>query len=177
MSYPAEGLDVLKRLRKVDPGIHTIDDSISFDHDLPLVVAVHPFFLNAEEHNTDYPTRIFDFLDTYRGPILVLSEEELVRAAVNVYGVNPPGSRYIVSTELSCPDPVDMGWKELTDFIGQFGPHANLAGGFLDKDRFPVNRGCLGYFAHRLRRNGVTAYYLPELCFSRNDCDLTVRNL
>ena len=101
---------------------------------------------------------------------LFLSENDrLDQDVMAVYEMGHVANRYFVMTELQDPAIVGMSNKELMGIVNPSNNPIKLIGGFLDKDRSALNRGCLGYFAYCLRRNGVQAEYIPELCFSRSN--------
>jgi hypothetical protein len=163
-------LGVSSRLRDFNPGIYTLDECINFDQTVPLVIAVHPFYLARHELTTDYSTKLFQFLDNHAGPILILEEEnELARSVVNAYSVWDVPNRYIALTEPQSPEPNEMSLTELFSFIKKFKSPVDLVGGFLDESPFPLDRGCLGYFAYNLELARIPVNYLPGLFFSRKD--------
>ena len=113
------------------------------------------------------------FLQIHDGPIIITEmndEDRLLETIGRVHQKGIVPQRYFLPTHESDPEPRNVSWKQFYQFLSLFSaPEIFLAGGFLDKDPSPLERGCLGYTRYLLRRNGFRTRELEDLAYGLTD--------
>lgn len=154
-----------KLVKKIEEGIYSLD-SYNFDVTEPLIIIVHPFYLERKALGEEYIRNIENLISEYKGPILTLEEKGKFWKTVRYYSkFENLENRLFVKTENYDPEPVELCWEDLFDFLSSFKLPFYLAGGQVLKSRNPNKRGCLGYTAYRMRRAFGEVEYLKDCIF------------
>lgn len=95
-----------------------------------LAVVVHPFFDIYE--NPPYLMNFYKFLNSFSYPILTLEEGNKLEETMDKYRKsNITSNRFFIKTEDSNPDPTEITWNDVANFVKEFKPKKlKAAGGY-----------------------------------------------
>lgn len=151
-------------LIQVTKGIYSLD-GFEIEYAEEFAVVVHPFCIFPEDgiyyypnsYRKSYRQNLYKFLDTFTGPVLTLEEGRSMKKTLKKYKKsNHVFNRFFVVTkENDPPEPKEIGWEDVTEFIKEFKPKKLKAlGGYYDTfEEFDDCSGCLTTTIKRLSRD------------------------
>jgi hypothetical protein len=126
-------------------------------------IIVHPFFIftddilaNPNSYAKSYLENFYGFLDAFEGPVLTLEEGNRIKKTMDKYRkTNRTFNRFFVKTEDCNPDPTEIKWNDITNFVKAFKPKKlKAAGGYYNY--YPHSNdytGCLGFTINTLKED------------------------
>ena len=162
----------MMRLIEIRPSIYSWEDRIDSTKNATLLV--HPFYIqynHPEEYsgNERYFWHLNNFLRQHTGPIITLEERKMLRKTEKKFkSLRPFKNSFFIPTSIASPDPIDITWDELSDFLKEFDIDTlELTGGYytiLVEGR--LFRGCLGVAEYELNRRNIPTRVIKELTFN-----------
>lgn len=142
----------MKGLNKVRKGIYSLDGFQIYPAE-EFGIIVHPFYdLDGRDN---YLKNLYNFLNAFEGPVLTLEEYNVMDETIGRYRRNCHASnRFFVKTWDSFPEPKEIGWRTVKNFINEFKPKKiKAAGGYYDYCDEYGHSGCLGDTINILKRD------------------------
>ena len=140
------------------PGIYSLSRNVRTLGDA--TVLVHPYYVRPTE-NQQYYACLFDFLSQYDGMVVALVGKESLEDAVAKMNLQRDNDTAFIVTGPYSPDPVEIGWNEVSSFLRSFDEPIKLAGGYYHGQ----DSGCLGRTEHELAKRGLKTQLLPDMMF------------
>jgi hypothetical protein len=109
-------------IKTARPGIYSINGSDPANSG-KVVLAVHPFFLKG--HHPDYDVAYFEracnFIYSHNGPLVTLEEGKNFYRTASIYRLlGKKHDIYLIKTNSNGPEPAEISWDTMTDFLLSF---------------------------------------------------------